>query len=80
MDEIVEIGIHAHPGRDAGSGRCAVCGKEGVALTGELWLSHGDTGMERAPIEACGPCLNVLAGLSRLEGVSGKLLRLVVVR
>ena len=79
MEEIVEIGIHGHPGHDAGTGRCAVCGTEGVPLVGELWLP-GDTGPREASIEACGPCVDALAGLSRLEGARGKLLRLVVLR
>lgn len=79
MEEIVEIGIHGHPGHDEGPGRCTVCGREDVALPGELWLP-GDTGPRATPAEACGPCLDALAGLSRLEGACGKLLRLVVLR
>ncbi len=79
MEEIAEAGIHAHPGHDAGAGRCPVCGEEGVAYAGKLWLP-GATGPRETSIEACGPCLNALAGLSRLEGARGKLLRLVVLR
>ena len=77
MDEIVEIGIHGHPGHGEGTGSCAVCGMEGVSRPGELWLP-GATGMRETPVEACGPCLNARAGLSRLEGARGKLLRLVL--
>jgi hypothetical protein len=77
MEEIAEVGIHGHPGYDSGPGRCAVCGKEGLALPGEVWLGSKKG---RASFEACGPCLDALAGLSRLEGARNKLLRLVVLR
>ena len=67
MEGVTEVGIHGHPGHDSGPGRCAVSGKEGVALPGELWV-HVDTETGLVTLEACGPCLNALAGLSRLEG------------